>query len=382
MLDQWHAQLAQALTKPSTTPCIYIIHPHVTQAHRGLQALPADATYVRFDGAKLDVEGLEEQFNAALGDSQLKDDAVIVLDEVDRAEDSAVASFIADLLLKTLAQPRIVILTRSVPLSLLQNKRVNGYIHFVPSDDGMMLTDYTKPPQAEHRLEVWAFGRGDALINAEEVTNWDGLLPRMLFYFLVDRGMVIRPDIFTTFWQGLQAKEATNVFHVTKRKINELLKVDLTTYESGFYRINPKVDLRYDVALFKQYLQESEVAVGAARRELLLKAVGLYRAPVLYQLHYEWVRQRRAEVSEAYADALAGLGELAEASGATAEAFNWYLRAFQQQQGRGEVVAHILRLGKALGYIENAKAIYHQHLAALDGAPPLAGLADLYDALG
>jgi DNA-binding SARP family transcriptional activator len=381
MLGQWHAQLAQALTEPSTMPCIFIIHPHVPQPHRALQALPDDAHYLRFDGAKLEVNALEQQFSAALGDKELKADAVIILDEADRADDKALASFVVDSLLTLLAQPRIVILTRSVPLALLRDRRVNGYIQFVPSDDGM-LTDYTKPPKAEHRLEVWAFGRGDALINGEAVTSWDGLLPRMLFYFLVDRGMVIRPDIFMTFWQGLAAKEATNVFHVTKRKINELLKVDLTIYESSFYRISPKIELCYDVALFKQYLQESEVAMGAARRELLLKAVGLYRAPVLYQLHYDWAQQRRAELTEAYADALMGLGELAAAGGAAAEAFNWYLRAFQQQQGRGEVVAHILRLGKELGYIENAKAVYHQHLAALDGAPLLAGLAELYDALG
>ena len=35
--------------------------------------------------------------------------------------------------------------------------------------------------------------------------------------------MATRDDIFNTFWPSLSIKEATNVFHVTKRKVNEIL---------------------------------------------------------------------------------------------------------------------------------------------------------------
>lgn len=382
MVEHWQAQLGQALTQPSTVPRIIIIHPHLQQPHRALQSLPPDTLYLRFDGTKLDNAALEQQFSAALGDATLKRGHVVVLDEIDRADPKQLAPFIADFLLKKVKQACLVLLTRTVPLELLRHKGVNGYIQFVPSDDSAMLTDYTKPPNAAHRLEVWAFGSGYALINGEEIANWDGLLPKMLFYFLVDRGMVLRPDIFKVFWHELPAKEATNVFHVTKRKVNELLNVDLTIYESSFYRVNPEIDLRYDILLFNQYLQESEGAQGEARRELLLKAVSLYRAPLLHNLNYAWARNRRVEMSEAYADALRTLGDLCQENSSHAEAFTWYLRAFHQQPKRGEVVAHILRLGGALGYYDNAKAIYWQYLDALNGDAPQEGLADLYAGLG
>ena len=39
-----------------------------------------------------------------------------------------------------------------------------------------------------------------------------------------------RADIFKEFWPGLPIKSATNVFHVTKRKIGERLGCDLTSY--------------------------------------------------------------------------------------------------------------------------------------------------------
>ena len=41
--------------------------------------------------------------------------------------------------------------------------------------------------------------------------------------------MVTRDEIFETFWPGLPTKEATNVFHVTKRKISERLGYELTS---------------------------------------------------------------------------------------------------------------------------------------------------------
>ena len=382
MIEHWHAQLAHVYSQTATVPRIILIHPQVMQPHRALQALPTDALYIRFEGAKLNAAVLEQQFTMLVGGAALKADQVIILDEVDRAETKPLAGFIADFLLKRASNACIVLLSRTVLNELLADDRVNGYIQFLPTNEDMMLTSYAEPPAAKHRLEVWAFGRGYALINGDSITNWDGLLPRMLFYFLVDRGMVIRPDIFHTFWSDLPAKEATNVFHVTKRKVNELLKVDLTVYESSFYRINPEIDLRYDVSLFNRYLQESMGAEGEERRSLLLKAVALYRAPLLYNLTYDWARRRSAEMSQAYADALSALGELAAADGAEQEAFIWYLRAFQQQPERSEVVEQLLRLGTKLGYHDNAKSVFSQHVGALNGDAPEDVLTELYEALG
>ncbi|MFQ3674014.1 MAG: hypothetical protein SNJ83_10505, partial [Aggregatilineales bacterium] len=79
--------------------------------------------------------------------------------------------------------------------------------------NNLIYTD-DRPPKPQ--LEVYAFGQGLALINGHEMVNWDGALPRQMFYYFLDHPLVTRDEIFKVFWPQLPVKEATNVFHVTK----------------------------------------------------------------------------------------------------------------------------------------------------------------------
>ena len=124
--------------------------------------------------------------------------------------------------------------------------------------DDVMFTVEAKPrPQ----LEIYALGRGYAFVNGQEITNWDGALPRNLFFYFVDHPLVTRDEIFATFWPKLSVKEATNVFHVTKRKISERISgkvggsksYELTQYQAGFYMPSEKVVRHYDVADFQGF---------------------------------------------------------------------------------------------------------------------------------
>src|SRR5260370_15199033 len=126
-------------------------------------------------------------------------------------------------------------------------------------------------------LEVYALGLGHASINGRKIDRWDGALPRSLFFYFIDRGMVTRDEIFQTFWPTLSIREATNVFHVTKRKISEILGFDLTVYWSGFYRISPDIDLYYDVVKFVEDVQNSVVANDHDGIQLLERAIDLSR---------------------------------------------------------------------------------------------------------
>ena len=130
------------------------------------------------------------------------------------------------------------------------------------NDDGMFTLEKKVHPQ----LEVYALGRGYTIVNGQQVDSWDGALPRNLFFFFMDRPLVTRNEIFETFWSELSIKEATNVFHVTKRKISERisLKIDpsktfeLTHYAGGFYTPADKLTRHYDVFDFQADVERSE----------------------------------------------------------------------------------------------------------------------------
>src|SRR5688500_18693889 len=106
----------------------------------------------------------------------------------------------------------------------------------VPCHLAHMLIDYGVHSEHKTIQDGRSLGPRIALINGRTLTTWDGVLPKCLFFYLVDRAMTTRNEIFDTFWPELKKREATNVFHVTKRKVSEILEQDLTTYSAGFYR--------------------------------------------------------------------------------------------------------------------------------------------------
>jgi two-component SAPR family response regulator len=212
------------------------------------------------------------------------------------------------------------------------------------------------------------------------VDNWDGTLPRALFFYLIDRGMTTRSEIFDTFWPNLSVREATNVFHVTKRKISEMLGVDLTVYWSGFYHISSQIDLQYDVALFTEQLQQADVAVRDERERLLTRALSLYKGSFLTSLDMEWTERRRQELIQTYGESLIGLAKVVESTGKKREALGLYVRAVATNRQREDLARSIMQLYQGLGMYADALRTYEHLETELDrslGVSPARSLQEL-----
>jgi two-component SAPR family response regulator len=209
-------------------------------------------------------------------------------------------------------------------------------------------------------LEVRALGTGRVLLNGHEINEWDGVLPRSLFFYLIDKGMTRRDDIFATFWPNLSVREATNVFHVTKRKISEVLGVDLTNYWGGFYRISNDIELSYDVVQFSEMVQGSALAPIEVESELLRSAVWLYRDHFLTSVEMPWVADRRYELLQTYGEALIGLAKSLEKRDARYEALGYYLRASATTPRREDIALNTMQLYRDLGMPEDALKVYER----------------------
>jgi len=201
-----------------------------------------------------------EALAADLG-SYSSDQTVLYIDELDRVPfDGAFNKFIRALVG---ALPKHVQIAFSSRLLTYQ-----PWYDFVASGDAVVLgTEYRKDnvmlnveEKPRPQVEVYSLGRGYALVNGQPITNWDGALPRNLFFYFMDHHLVTRDEIFSTFWPELSVKEATNVFHVTKRKISERISMkvegnknyELTQYSAGFYVPSDKVIRHYDVGDFRR----------------------------------------------------------------------------------------------------------------------------------
>lgn len=348
-----------------------------------------DAIYVRFEGNGLDETHLQAQFGSALNAHGVQDDmrgsGNIVLDECDRAQPQALDRFLIDLAGRS-KNRRVFIFSRLLPTFALVDNDWRQKTCFIPYDENMMFWEYARyDRQKSTLLEVRALGTGRVLLNGVPIDQWDGVLPRSLFFYLVDKGMTTRNEIFETFWPNLSVREATNVFHVTKRKISEVLGVDLTSYWSGFYHISENIQLSYDVVQFSELIQESGVASIDGAAELLRRAAGLYRDHFLTTMDgMGWVMQRRQELHQTYGDTLVTLAKILEKQGRKEEALGLFLHASTTNRRREDVVLSAMQIYRDLGMFEDALKVYEflkEELAAALGVAPDKPLQELAEAV-
>lgn len=330
---------------------VVVIHPNFTQQHSLLSVLLQDKTaiYVRFEGRRAPYAEIKATLQREIQSQGIagQEASTLILDEVDRADREGFGKLLLEVLHTSTAK-RIVVMGREIPTATLTEPELIRHTAFVPTQPDIMLTDYGQSKRTETLLEVRALGNGQAMVDGRAINNWDGLLPRSLFFYLVDRGMATRNDIFATFWPKLTTREATNVFHVTKRKINEVLGIDLTIYYSGYYRISPDIHLTYDTTLFSEMFQQSEVAQPAEAEAFLVRALSLYRGAFLATTRMEWAARRRDELAEAYAEALVALAAIREGQGHLAQALGLYSRAVNNSEQRSHVLTQIERLSRIL----------------------------------
>ena len=283
----------------------------------------------------------------------------LIIDAYDLAELDYRVPFVATLVTRLPAGSRVVLATRELPRALLQHDDVQGRAALLPVQPDEMLLDYASVTE-KTVLEVRALGLGRVLVNGRRIERWDGVLPKMLFHFFVDRGMTTRDEIFHTFWPSLKPREATNVFHVTKRKISEILGTDLTVYWSGFYRISPDLELHYDVVKFAEAVQNAAVASDEDAIRFYRNAIALYRGQYLSTSSHPWVERRRAELHTTYTEALIGLGRIYRRLGRTQEALGCFLRALATTPRREDLARAVMELYRDMRKPSDALQIYEQ----------------------
>ncbi len=234
---------------------------------------------------------------------------------------------------------------------------------------------YTQNKPQKPQLEVYAFGQGLVLINGQEMTHWDGALPKQLFYYFMDHPLATRDEIFKVFWPQLPVKDATNVFHVTKRKIGDQITrmvgdgkdYELTYYNAGFYKPSPSIERHYDVAEFEQAIEQAYTTDDQQQMlEAYERAIHLYQGDYLNTLDLPWVVQRRDQLRSKFVDALIGVGRVHKENARPHNAIGYYIRALREVPLREDIHRDLMTLYMQLGRREDALNQYATLVELLD----------------
>ncbi|HYO87453.1 MAG TPA: bacterial transcriptional activator domain-containing protein [Candidatus Limnocylindrales bacterium] len=244
-------------------------------------------------------------------------------------------------------------------------------------ETGMLSVHGAFKPQ----IEVFGFGGGHVLVNGQPLLRWDGALPRSLFFFFIDHPLLTRDEIFHAFWSDLGSKEATNVFHVTKRKISECISTsvedgatyELTRYQNGYYLPSDRVTRHYDVFEFTESYQRADGAKDPREAYTLFQhVIDLHSAPFLTSIDMGWANDRRASLRQMLVHSLSSASRLAREFGDSTRALDYALRALALQSTSPEL--HEVAAGLALdsGRVDEARRLFGQ-LEALyrDAGTPL-----------
>jgi two-component SAPR family response regulator len=230
----------------------------------------------------------------------LGDAEALFLDDADLANETELSQFVKHWLAQ-LPHLRIIIMTRHISSLWFQDENLRQITTFIPSQYEQ--NQSIAMSSDEHHLYVQALGTGRVWLKGVEIKGWENSLPYYFFFFIVHHGMVPRERIFETFWSHLSRHEATNIFHVTKGKLNDILGIKLTTFASGYYRLSPKIVLQYDVQQFTQALQNM-MFDAPSDIPYLENIVGMYRGHYLNGDNMPWIEEKRQQLLLSYTELL------------------------------------------------------------------------------
>ena len=293
---------------------------------------------------------------------------VLFLDELDRVpQDGDFRRFMKALVDNLPAHTQLAV-----------NSRVLTYepwIYWVNRDEAVVLGTahrssnllFTSDDAPKPQLEIYAFGRGHAISNGQEIRIWDGALPRNLFFYFIDNPLATRDQIFDIFWPKLSIKDATNVFHVTKRKITERISLyvdddenyELTSYSTGFYVPSDKIVRHYDVFDFEQAMEGAVMSDDPHEKEVLYgHAIDIYKAPFLHTVNLDWVEARRQQLQMMYAEALIGMAYLQVAKHLWDRALGYFTRALKEVPQREDIHRQAMQMYINMGRLDDARNQY------------------------
>lgn len=283
----------------------------------------------------------------------------LVLDEYDRSDEADdIHRFVEKLADVMPEHCRLVLNSRTLPrlpwISMVAKQQAALLL-----DDELIEDDfYGIKHTGTIDLAIYALGPGFVDFQGERIEAWEGHLPRLLFFFALDKPVVTRSEICTAFWPELPIDQAVNVFHVTKRRLHKALGMDVLVHTNSHYRVNPEFNIYYDVLDFVETLMRGRNPDTQNPFEVYQHAVKLYRGPFLQGHSEDWIAERKSAFREGYLEAMSAMAQMWIGKDRKELALKLYRQALEEYYYRDDIHREIMTLYEELGRRSEAVAHY------------------------
>lgn len=305
-------------------------------------------------------EQIVETFAHDLGEVS-DEQFLFILDEYDRSDTADdIQQFVERLVEYIPGHCKIVLNSRTLPRLPWVSLVARGHAALLEDEVLIDSNFYDLTQTSDDVLEVYALGPGYVLMNNKAIETWEGHLPRLLFFFALDRPVVTRSEICQAFWPELETDQAVNVFHVTKRRLHKALRMDVLVHDEGYYRINPQFAVDYDVMDMVTTLMTGRD--GSLDLKTRMKAwqrvIEMYKGPFLQGHSDEWITRRRADYQAGYLEALTSMATVRLEEGRKEHALSLFQRAVDEDNTRQDLHREIMKLFASMGRRSEAAAHY------------------------
>ncbi len=308
---------------------------------------------------------------------------ILILDEFDASSDADDIQVFWERIVQFLPPNcQLIINSRTIPrkpwISLIARRQA-----VILKDTEIISERFYREPvtDAEAQLDAFALGPGYVQKDGEAIEEWEGHLPRLLFFFVLDRPIVTRSEICNTFWPDLDNDQAVNVFHVTKRRLHKALSFDVLVHRQGYYQVNPSAAVHYDIESFVTNLLRGRQAPTLKEGlNYWQAAVDAYRGPFLQGHTEPWILERRADFEAGYLEAMTAIAKVRLEEGREEQALALLLRAASENDLYEPIHREIMLLYSRLGR-RSETASHYQKLVDLmkdHGTEPSAETQQLY----
>jgi ATP/maltotriose-dependent transcriptional regulator MalT/two-component SAPR family response regulator len=161
-------------------------------------------------------------------------------------------------------------------------------------------------------IEAHAFGRTFVVVDTHQIgdAEWRSSRAKELFFYLLgSRTGQTKEQITAALWPDLSPSKATSNLHINMYRARRALSPGIFTFEHGLYRINPNLNVWFDVTEFKRYVKQAENLPldDTISCSWLEKAIELYKGPFMEEYYSEWTEAQRHELENKYLKALSKL---------------------------------------------------------------------------
>jgi DNA-binding SARP family transcriptional activator len=274
---------------------------------------------------------------------------LLILDEYDLSDRAdEVQHFVERLSNSFPSNGRLVINSRTLPrlpwLAMLSQRRAS----LIKDNEVITQQFYGMPNRDRNQdgtLQVYSIGPSFVMVDGIFIDTWEGHLPRLLFFFALDRPIVTRSEICDAFWPELDAEQAVNVFHVTKRRLHKALEADVLVHDDGYYKVNPDLPVYYDALEYVNALMRSRRTDDVeAKMTDWARVIELYRGPFLQGHNELWITERRNEFRDGYIEAVTGTAAVWWQKGRLELALSLFNKAVKADVYREDIHRDIMRL--------------------------------------